>query len=219
MTMRSKSQRLKEGMALREEMSRDGGSTGMTSSSSLVAKELDVVNVTLSLFEGQRSPTKLNNEVKVGETMNHPRVSSSPTGPSSSAKISQVFSEALRQDREDAEDSEEESEEDREVDEEELLYRQALIDKAMVEQRLESIQNMRSLRQKKGKGIASTQQEGRGLLGSNVYASSVNEETIRKAIRSKLSQQSIDTMSKEITEEEVRSVMWSLPANKAPGPD
>ncbi|KAL7001693.1 hypothetical protein U1Q18_002841 [Sarracenia purpurea var. burkii] len=103
MTMRSKSQRLKEGMALREEMSRDGGSTGMTSSSSLVAKELDVVNVTLSLFEGQRSPTKLNNEVKVGETMNHPRVSSSPTGPSSSAKISQVFSEALRQDREDAE--------------------------------------------------------------------------------------------------------------------
>ncbi|KAL6956380.1 hypothetical protein U1Q18_048008 [Sarracenia purpurea var. burkii] len=42
---------------------------------------------------------------------------------------------------------------------------------------------------------------------------------ISKAIRSKLSQQSIDAMSKEITEEEVQSVLWSLPANKAPGPD
>ncbi|KAL7000100.1 hypothetical protein U1Q18_001250 [Sarracenia purpurea var. burkii] len=103
MTTRSKSQRLKEGMALREEMSRDGGSTGTTSSSSPVAKELDAVIVTLPLFEGHRSPTKLNKEVKVGKTMNHPGVSSSPTELSSPVKISQVFSEALRQDREDAE--------------------------------------------------------------------------------------------------------------------
>ncbi|KAL6962601.1 hypothetical protein U1Q18_037558 [Sarracenia purpurea var. burkii] len=70
-------------------MSRDIGSTSTTSSSSLVAKELDAVNVNLPLFEGQRSPAKLNNEVKVGEMMNHLGVSSSPTGLSSPAKISQ----------------------------------------------------------------------------------------------------------------------------------
>ncbi|KAL6959467.1 hypothetical protein U1Q18_039616 [Sarracenia purpurea var. burkii] len=92
-------------------MSRGGGSTGTTSSSSLVAKDLDTVNVTLPLFEGQRSPAKLNKEVKVGETMNHPRVSSSPMRPSSPAKISQVFSEALRQDREDVEGDDDSQEE------------------------------------------------------------------------------------------------------------
>ncbi|KAL6958608.1 hypothetical protein U1Q18_025672 [Sarracenia purpurea var. burkii] len=46
---------------------------------------------------------------------------------------------------------EEESDDNREFDKEELIYRQALIDKA---QRLEDIQKMRSLRQEKGKGIA-----------------------------------------------------------------
>ncbi|KAL6966756.1 hypothetical protein U1Q18_032549 [Sarracenia purpurea var. burkii] len=43
MTTRAKSQRLKEGMAQSEEMSRGGGSTGTKPSSSPFAKELDAV--------------------------------------------------------------------------------------------------------------------------------------------------------------------------------
>ncbi|KAL6962971.1 hypothetical protein U1Q18_037937 [Sarracenia purpurea var. burkii] len=235
-------------------------------------------------------------------------------------------------------DSEEESEENRDIEVEDLVYRQALIDKTMADQRLESIQKMRSLRQEKGKEVARVQQEvkdkgkniyktggqrdstvfvpraiqerrsfkppqgvrggGRGggrlpfrgqrghrsftevtregsdddnrgsgeesqeaphlfdhtqqkkswasvvaekkprgaglefipqdaesileiesLLGSDDYTDSASEETIQKAIHNKLSQQSVDAMSKEVTEEEIRSAMWSLPANKAPGPD
>ncbi|KAL6969516.1 hypothetical protein U1Q18_029228 [Sarracenia purpurea var. burkii] len=98
-------------MARSEEMSRDGGSTRTMGSSSPVAKELDAVSETLPLFEGQRSPAKLNDEVKEVETMNHPGVSPSPTGQRSPAKISQVFSEALRQDREVTEGDEEDQEE------------------------------------------------------------------------------------------------------------
>ncbi|KAL6958517.1 hypothetical protein U1Q18_050044 [Sarracenia purpurea var. burkii] len=116
-------------MALRKEKSLARGSTGTTSSSSPVAKGLDAVNVTLPLLEGQRSPVKLNKEVIVGETMNHPGVSSSPTGPSSPAKISQVFSEALRQDREDAE-GDDDSQEEGEIDILELKRRNLVCDRA-----------------------------------------------------------------------------------------
>ncbi|KAL6961584.1 hypothetical protein U1Q18_039358 [Sarracenia purpurea var. burkii] len=80
-------------------------------SSSPVAKELDAVIETLPLFEGQRSSEKLNNEVKEGETMNHPGVSPSYTGQRSPAKISQVFSEPLQQDRKVTEGDEEDQEE------------------------------------------------------------------------------------------------------------
>ncbi|KAL7000302.1 hypothetical protein U1Q18_001450, partial [Sarracenia purpurea var. burkii] len=80
MTTRSKAQRLKEGMKLSEEMTRDGGSTGTTGSSSPAAKELEAVSVNLPVFEGQRSSAKLYNEAKGGETTNHPGVSASPTG-------------------------------------------------------------------------------------------------------------------------------------------
>ncbi|KAL6976518.1 hypothetical protein U1Q18_025309 [Sarracenia purpurea var. burkii] len=121
-------------MALREEMSRGGGSTGMTSSSSPVATELDAVNVTLPLFEGQRSPAKLIKEGKVGETMNHPGFSPSPTGSSSPAKISQVFSEALRQDREDAE-GDDDSQEEGEIDLLDLKRRNLVCDKALAQTR------------------------------------------------------------------------------------
>ncbi|KAL6976990.1 hypothetical protein U1Q18_025774 [Sarracenia purpurea var. burkii] len=42
---------------------------------------------------------------------------------------------------------------------------------------------------------------------------------INNAIHHKLSQQRVEAMSREITEEEIRDVMWSLPVNKAPGPN
>ncbi|KAL6999760.1 hypothetical protein U1Q18_000918 [Sarracenia purpurea var. burkii] len=98
-------------MARSEEMSRDGGSTRTMGSSSPVAKELDAVSETLPLFEGQRSPAMLNDEVKEVDTMNHSGVSPSPMGQRSPAKISQVFSEALRQDCEVTEGDEEDQEE------------------------------------------------------------------------------------------------------------
>ncbi|KAL6991661.1 rhamnogalacturonan endolyase [Sarracenia purpurea var. burkii] len=57
------------------------------------------------------------------------------------------------------------------------------------------------------------------LLGSTSYERPADVETISNAIHRKLSQESIDDMSREVTDEEIREVMWSLPVNKAPGPD
>ncbi|KAL7002187.1 hypothetical protein U1Q18_003341 [Sarracenia purpurea var. burkii] len=55
--------------------------------------------------------------------------------------------------------SEEESDGHLDIEGEDLVYRQALIDKAMVDQRLEDIQKMRALRQGKGKGVARAHSE------------------------------------------------------------
>ncbi|KAL6970211.1 hypothetical protein U1Q18_029914, partial [Sarracenia purpurea var. burkii] len=57
------------------------------------------------------------------------------------------------------------------------------------------------------------------LLGSASYVNTVDYENVRKAVCRQLSQQSVVNMSREVTEEEIREVMWSLPVNKAPGPD
>ncbi|KAL6987767.1 hypothetical protein U1Q18_013514, partial [Sarracenia purpurea var. burkii] len=57
------------------------------------------------------------------------------------------------------------------------------------------------------------------LLGSAAYDNPVDFNTIKNAIQNILPQQSSDAMCREVTDEEVKDAMWSLPANKAPGPD
>ncbi|KAL6973796.1 hypothetical protein U1Q18_027980 [Sarracenia purpurea var. burkii] len=56
-------------------------------------------------------------------------------------------------------DSEEESDGHLDIEGEDLVYHQALIDKAMVDQCFENIQKMRALRQEKGKGVARAHSE------------------------------------------------------------
>ncbi|KAL6986697.1 hypothetical protein U1Q18_047206 [Sarracenia purpurea var. burkii] len=51
----------------------------------------------------------------------------------------------------------------------------------------------------------------KGLLGSVSYDNTVNYANVRKAVRRQLSQLSVVNMSREVTEEEIREVMWSLP--------
>ncbi|KAL6984829.1 hypothetical protein U1Q18_018210, partial [Sarracenia purpurea var. burkii] len=57
------------------------------------------------------------------------------------------------------------------------------------------------------------------LLGTTSYSSPVDDDIVEKAITRKLSQSSVEAMCSEVTDEEIRKVMWSLPANKALGPD
>ncbi|KAL6958369.1 hypothetical protein U1Q18_040306 [Sarracenia purpurea var. burkii] len=59
-------------------------------------------------------------------------------------------------------DSEGESDEGREIAEEDLVYRQTMIDKVLLEQRLDSIQKKRGLRLEKGKGKEYGQYEEKG---------------------------------------------------------